>query len=64
MGFCQQRKLVKFPFKFPALGAKEIRANVLYTGLCHTDVLVGRAIWGETIFPIAQVMKSLEKYHK
>ena len=53
MGFCQQRKLVKFPFKFPALGAKEIRANVLYTGLCHTDVLVGRAIWGETIFPIA-----------
>ena len=26
---------------------------MLYTGLCHTDVLVGRAIWGETIFPIA-----------
>ena len=48
--FVNKEKLVKFPFKFPALGAKEIRANVLYTGLCHTDVKLEELYWGETIF--------------
>ena len=45
--------MVRFPFKFPAVGAKELRANILYPGLCHSDVLTVREQWGPTTFPIA-----------
>jgi hypothetical protein len=33
-----KEKVVKFPFKFPPLAPNEIRANVLYVGLCHSDI--------------------------
>jgi D-arabinose 1-dehydrogenase-like Zn-dependent alcohol dehydrogenase len=46
-------KCVKFPFKFPPLGPKELRANVLYAGLCHSDVLTVREGWGPAPFPLA-----------
>ena len=51
--FVNKEKMVKFPFKFPALGPKEIRANVLYVGLCHSDVFTVRELWGPAKFPIA-----------
>ena len=35
--FVNSSRFVKFPFKFPELQPNEIRANVLYTGLCHSD---------------------------
>ena len=48
-----KNKCVKFPFKFPRLGPKELRANVLYLGLCHSDVLTVREGWGPCQFPLA-----------
>ena len=51
--FVNSKKMVRFPFKFPELGPDEIRANVLYTGLCHSDVLTVRSLWGPAPYPIA-----------
>ena len=51
--FVNSKKMVRFPFKFPELGPQEIRANVLYAGLCHRDVLTVRSLWGPAPYPIA-----------
>jgi D-arabinose 1-dehydrogenase-like Zn-dependent alcohol dehydrogenase len=51
--FVNKEKMVRFPFKFPEVGPKELRANILYAGLCHSDVLTVRELWGKTTFPIA-----------
>ena len=51
--FVTSKKMVKFPFKFPELKPNEIRANILYTGLCHSDVLTVRSLWGPSPYPIA-----------
>ena len=40
-----KEKVVKYPFKFPPLAPNEIRANVLYVGLCHSDVFHVRDLW-------------------
>lgn len=51
-GFVNNGKMVKFPFKFPSIGPTEIRANVLYSGLCHTDLGTVREHWGFGVYPI------------
>jgi uncharacterized zinc-type alcohol dehydrogenase-like protein len=51
--FVNKEKMVKFPFKFPPIAANEVRANILYTGLCHSDVMTVREHWGPAMFPIA-----------
>ena len=51
--FVNPKKMVKFPFKFPELKPNEIRANILYAGLCHSDVLTVRSEWGPAKYPIA-----------
>ena len=48
-----KEKCVKYPFKFPPLAPRELRANVLYLGLCHSDVLTVREGWGPCQFPLA-----------
>lgn len=53
--FVNKEKVAKFPFKFPPLGPNEIRANVLYVGLCHSDVFHARDLWHDvmpTTYPI------------
>ena len=40
-----KEKVVKYPFKFPPLAPNEIRANVLYVGLCHSDIFHVRDLW-------------------
>ena len=50
--FLNKDEFVKFPYKFPTLGDDEIRANVIYTGLCHSDSLTGRSGWGPANYPI------------
>ena len=40
-----KEKVVKFPFKFPLLAPNKIRANVLYVGLCHSDIFNVRDLW-------------------
>ena len=37
----------------PALGPNEIRVNVLYAGLCHSDCMTVRSLWGPAPYPIA-----------
>lgn len=51
--FVNKEKMVLFPFKFPPLAKDEIRANILYAGLCHSDVLTVRSEWGPAKYPIA-----------
>ena len=48
-----KNKCVKFPFKFPPLRPKELRANILYLGICHSDVLTVREGWGPCQYPLA-----------
>ena len=40
-----KEKVVKFPFKFPPLAPNEVRANVIYVGLCHSDIFHVRDLW-------------------
>lgn len=45
----------KFPYKLPELADDEIRATILYVGLCLSDSLDGRSRWGESLitYPLA-----------
>ena len=51
--FVNKDKMVQFPFKFPEIGPDEIRVNVLYAGLCQSDVHTVREVWGPCKYPIA-----------
>ena len=51
--FTAKDKFVAYPFTFPELKKDEIRANVLYTGLCLSDSLSGRSSWGNANYPLA-----------
>jgi D-arabinose 1-dehydrogenase-like Zn-dependent alcohol dehydrogenase len=51
--FVNKDEMFKFPFKFSEIGEDEVRANVTYTGLCHSDVLTSRSKWGPANYPIA-----------
>lgn len=37
--------------KFPDLKSDEMRARVLYSGICHTDPSMGKSEWGEVPYP-------------
>ena len=70
--FLNKDEFVKFPFKFEALGDDELRANIIYTGLCASDSHTGRSKWGPANYPIApgheivavvsQVGKNVKKF--
>ena len=51
--FINKTKLIQYPFKFPEIGSDEIRINVLYVGLCQSDVHTVREVWGPCQYPIA-----------
>lgn len=51
--FVNEKKFTKIPFKFPELGADELRADILYAGLCLSDSLHGRSNWGPATYPLA-----------
>lgn len=51
--FLNKEKMIFFPYKQPHLDADEIRANVLYAGLCLSDSKHGRAKWGGSLYPLA-----------
>ena len=51
--FVNPEKMVRFPFKFPPLEPGEIRANVLYAGLCQSDVHTVKGHWGQCSYPLA-----------
>jgi D-arabinose 1-dehydrogenase-like Zn-dependent alcohol dehydrogenase len=50
--FISPEKLDYIPFKFPDLKSDEIRAKMLYSGVCHSDVMCGRGHWGKINYPM------------
>jgi uncharacterized zinc-type alcohol dehydrogenase-like protein len=51
--FVNNQKFVKFPYKCYEVAPNEIRANILYTGLCLSDHMHGRGKWGPVPYPVA-----------
>lgn len=51
--FVNKEKMVKFPYKYTSIGPDEVRINVLYAGLCQSDVHTVRGDWGPVPYPIA-----------
>ena len=37
------------PFKLPSVAEDEVRIKLLYTGLCHTDILWSNGSWGDFV---------------
>ncbi len=72
--FVSKEKTVFFPYKQPELEDHEIRANVLYSGLCMSDSHAARSKWGPANYPLApgheiiaevsEVGKGVTKYKK
>lgn len=50
--YIDEKTFKQVPFKFQELQPNEIRANVLYTGLCHSDSSTGRKKWDPPIYPV------------
>lgn len=46
-------KQMFFPYTQPKLEPNEIRANILFTGLCYTDVTKGRSKFFPVTYPLA-----------
>eukprot|EP01016_Furgasonia_blochmanni_P052980 TRINITY_DN8509_c0_g1_i18.p1 TRINITY_DN8509_c0_g1~~TRINITY_DN8509_c0_g1_i18.p1 ORF type:complete len:464 (+),score=125.31 TRINITY_DN8509_c0_g1_i18:163-1554(+) len=46
------KSMIPTPFKFPPLKSGEIRGNIIYTGLCYTDVHQARGDLGAQPLPI------------
>ena len=51
--FVSKDKTTFFPYKSPSLASNEIRANILYAGLCLSDSLHSRGKWGPSSYPVA-----------
>ena len=62
--FKSKDEFVPYYFKLPELNEDEVRAKVLYTGLCHSDLMTGREKWGPANFPVCtghEVVARVEK---
>lgn len=69
-----KEKAVFFPYKSSKLEDDEIRANILYAGLCHSDCFTVRSLWRPAKYPIApgheiiaevsEVGKNITKFKK
>lgn len=44
--------LKPFEFERKELGAKQIQIDILYSGVCHSDVHTARGEWGPPIYPL------------
>ncbi|MBY0378091.1 MAG: alcohol dehydrogenase catalytic domain-containing protein, partial [Gammaproteobacteria bacterium] len=45
-------KLALFEFEHRDLGAQDVLIEILYCGVCHSDVHQARGDWGNKIFPM------------
>lgn len=44
--------LKPFDFERKELGAKQIQIDILYSGVCHSDIHTARGEWGQPIYPL------------
>ena len=44
--------LAPWSFQRRALGAEDVRIDILYCGICHSDVHAARNEWGGTSYPL------------
>lgn len=44
--------LAPFSFERRALGANDVQINILYCGVCHSDLHTVRNEWGTTLYPV------------
>ncbi len=44
--------LKPFDFERKELGAKQIQIDILYSGVCHSDIHTARSEWGPAIYPL------------
>lgn len=51
--YTSKKHFERFPYQHPALAADEVRASILYSGLCMSDSHTGREKWGPAKFPLA-----------
>jgi len=49
----EKSPMKKIAFKFPEIKPNEVRAKVLYSGLCHSDLHTVKEHWGPAGYPIA-----------
>ena len=50
-GFFKKDKFGHFFYDLPQLNNDEVRAVMLFTGLCHSDSMHGRSQWYDTLYP-------------
>lgn len=50
--FINEKEIIQFPFIFPKLGDDEVRATVIYTGLCLCDSYYCRGLSGKATYPV------------
>lgn len=55
VGFCflNKKDVEHFPYRNVELKDNEVKINILYAGLCHSDSMTGREKWGKVNYPIA-----------
>ncbi|RZJ53229.1 MAG: NAD(P)-dependent alcohol dehydrogenase, partial [Flavobacterium sp.] len=47
-----QTPLKPFEFERKELGAKEIQIDILFSGVCHSDIHTAKGDWGPAIYPL------------
>ena len=51
--------LVSFDFDRRDLRPRDVALEILYSGICHSDIHQAREEWGAAIFPMVPGMKLL-----
>lgn len=57
-------KLVPFKFERRAVGSKDILVDILYCGICHSDIHDSRSEWGKARYPMVPGHEIIGKVSK
>ena len=49
--FKNKDEMVPYYFNFPEIGEHQVRGRILYAGLCHSDCMTARGLWGGCPYP-------------
>ena len=66
-GYAVADKNAKFaPYKFTrhALGERDILMEILFAGICHSDIHSARSEWGEGIYPMVPGHRTFLALHR